>query len=372
MSMFYLTGTRLLLVLLCSLVGLNSYASENIIQLSAEHINTLDIKLGKPDPVAQFPVLTAPAKVVIPPKHEYIVSATQAGYIEKQDVAVGDQVVSGQVLAQLNSPDLLTLQREYLKAGSALQLASAIYQREKKLLDEGIIPDRRWQETSTQYHSAVSDADERRQLLEIAGMTSNEVNLLGKTHKLTKYLYVRAPIDGVVIDRLVLVGAHVDMMVPLYRIANLNELWLEIAIPQERMTDIKIGDLVEVENSDIKATISLLGQSVNSENQTIPARAIVTTPNNGVLRPGQRINTHIIQVSDRPTFKIPNAAIAQHQGKAFIFIRNPQGFLVSPITVLGKQDDYSIISGEFSGNEDIAVQGAVVLKANWQGLGSDE
>jgi cobalt-zinc-cadmium efflux system membrane fusion protein len=310
--------------------------------------------------------------VVIPSKHEYIVSATQAGYIEKQNVAIGDKVVDGQILAQLNSPDLLTLQREYLKADSALQLASAIYQREKKLLDEGIIPDRRWQETSIQYHSAVSEADEQRQLLEIAGFTPAEVNLLNKTHQLTKHLSVRAPIDGVVIDRLALAGTHIDMLMPLYRIAKLDELWLEIAIPQERISHIKIGDLVKVENSDVNATIILLGQSVNPDNQTILARAIINAQNNVSLRPGQRLNAQIIQSSDKATFKIPNTAIAQHENKAFIFIRNPQGFLVTQVSVVGKQDNDSIISGEFTGLEDIAIQGAVALKANWLGLGSNE
>jgi len=40
--------------------------------------------------------------------------------------------------------------------------------------------------------------------------------------------------------------------------------------------------------------------------------------------------------------------------------------------VIGKQGDESIISGEFTGNEEIAVKGAVALKANWLGLGSEE
>ncbi|MGZ8186968.1 MAG: efflux RND transporter periplasmic adaptor subunit, partial [Methylobacter sp.] len=61
-----------------------------------------------------------------------------------------------------------------------------------------------------------------------------------------------------------------------------------------------------------------------------------------------------------------------NEGKAFIFIRNSQGFLVQPVTVIGKQNDESIISDNFTGNEEIAVKGAVALKANWLGLGGSE
>jgi hypothetical protein len=161
-------------------------------------------------------------------------------------------------------------------------------------------------------------------------------------------------------------------MAPLYRIANLDELWLEIAIPQERVGSIKIGDRVLIENSDVSAKITLLGQSVNPENQTILARAVVQTHNLVSLRAGQRLNTRIIQPSDKAAFKVPNTAIAQNEGKAFIFIRMQQGFSVTPVTVVGKQGDESIISGELTGDEEIAVKGAVALKANWLGLGSDE
>ena len=87
---------------------------------------------------------------------------------------------------------------------------------------------------------------------------------------------------------------------------------------------------------------------------------------------GQTINTQIIQSSEKAAFKVPNAAIAQNAGKSFIFIRTQDGFKVSPVTVLGKQGEESIISGEFTGNEDIAIKGSVALKAKWLGLGSAE
>jgi cobalt-zinc-cadmium efflux system membrane fusion protein len=363
---------RLAMLLLLCMINVGSYAAENAIQISQENLDALGVKLGKLEPVTQFPVLYAPAKVVIPPAQEYIVSTSQAGVVEKLNAAVGDKVAKGQVLAQLNSPDLLTLQREYLKADSAMQLASAIYQRDKKLLQEGVIADRRWQETSSEYHSAVSEADEHRQLLEIAGMTDSEVEKFRKTHRLTRQLNIRAPIAGVIMERLAVVGTHIDIMEPLFRIANLDELWLEIAIPQERVGDIKIGDRVLIDNSDASAKITLLGQSVNPENQSILARATIQKHNLESLREGQRLNTRIIQSSDKAAFKIPNTAIAQNEGKAFIFVRTAQGFVVTPVTVVGKQDAESIISGEITGNEEIAVQGAVALKANWLGLGSDE
>lgn len=68
---------------------------------------------------------------------------------------------------------------------------------------------------------------------------------------------------------------------------------------------------------------------------------------------------------------MPNTAIAQNEGKSYVFVRNKEGFAVTPVMVIGKQGEESIISGELSANDD-AIQGAVALKANWLGLGSEE
>ncbi|MCX7083396.1 MAG: efflux RND transporter periplasmic adaptor subunit [Methylococcales bacterium] len=368
-------ASAVLCVLLISLGFVSTViAAENTIAISQEYVTNLGIILGKLSPAKQIPLLTAPAKVVIPPEHEYIVSASQAGLITKLNAALGDTVKKGQILAQLNSPDFLSMQRLYLKAVSEMQLSSLSYQRDQKLAAEGVIAERRWQETNSLHNTFVSEVNEHKQLLEIAGMTSDEINKLTKTRQLSSQLNVHAPISGVVMDRMAVAGERMDILAPLYRIANLDELWLEINIPHEHIGQIKVGDQVHIENSPIDAEITLLGQSVNPENQTLLARATIKDSKDLIkqhasVRAGQSINTQIIQASDNAVFRVPNTAIAQNDGLAYIFIRTQNGFTVSSIIVIGKQGDESIISGNLTGNENIAIKGAVALKANWLGLG---
>ncbi len=357
-------------IVLSVFFGSNSYA-EDTIQLSEEHINSLAITLGKLVVAKQLPVLNAPAKVVIPAAYEYLMSASQAGLITKLNAAVGDNVKKGQVLAQLNSPSLLSMQRLYLKALTDLQLNLLSYQRDKKLWDEGVIAERRWQETSSQYNAFVYEANELKQLLEISGMTASEIDHLSKTRQLTSQLSLHAPISGVVIERSGVVGERVDILAPIYRVANLDELWVEIDVPHERLGRITVGDQVLIDNTPISAEIKQIGQSVNPENQTVQVRAKIIGKQSTV-RTGQTINTQIIERIETQAFKVPNTAIAQHEGNAFIFVRNKEGFKVSPIKVIGQQTDESIVKGNFVGNEAIAIKGAVALKAQWLGLGSPE
>jgi cobalt-zinc-cadmium efflux system membrane fusion protein len=79
-----------------------------------------------------------------------------------------------------------------------------------------------------------------------------------------------------------------------------------------------------------------------------------------------------MQNSEQTGFTVANAAIAQNEGHNYIFVRNADGFAVTEVKVTGKQDAESLIVGPLSGNEQIAVKGAVALKANWLGLGGGE
>ncbi len=380
-------NTLLTTLMIIFLLPASAWASGNSIKISAEQLAHLGITLGQPAIVKQLPILYAPATVVVPPSGEHVVSSPQAGLVNRLLAATGDPVKKGQLLAELNSSDLLTMQQQYLSANGELHLQRLAYERDKNLYAEGIIAQRRWLETSSLYHASAYAANERRQLLAIAGMTDAEINQLTKTHKLSGLLHVRAPISGVVLEVLALAGERVDSLVPLYRIADLRELWLEINIPQERMGDVELGDTVLLakpiaENTPleprtapaimpVKAEVTQLGQHVNPENQTMLARAVITGAQKDVW-PGQRVNVQVIQDHPSPAFSVPNTAIAQHEGEFYVFIRGKEDFVATRISVIGKQENETIFSGKLTGKEDIAVKGTVALKANWLGLGSSE
>jgi cobalt-zinc-cadmium efflux system membrane fusion protein len=343
------------------------------ITLTAQQIQNLGVQIGRLQSVVQTPLLTAPAQVVIPPAHEQIVSASLSGLISKLYVAAGDPVQKGAPLAIINSPELLSLQRQFLKAANERNLALSMFQRDKKLHEEGVIAERRWQESRSDYQTFSAELNETRQLLEIAGMSVADINKLASKRHLDSQLTLYAPVDGVVMERYVVVGERLDRLAPLYRIANLDELWLEINAPQEQAGLIRVGDQVRIENTDVTATVSLLGRHVEHNNQTVMVRAVIDQADKS-LRAGQNLNVQIIQNVESSAFVVPNSAIAQSEGQAYIFVRTKEGFNLYPVTIIGKQDQTSVIAGSthLTPDMDIATQGAVALKANWLGLGGDE
>ncbi len=351
--------------------ALNVNAEDMQIHMTQEQIDNLAIKVGPLLASQQVPLLYAPARVVVPANRELLISSPQPGLLVQLNVNIGDKVEKGLVLAKINSPELVALQQQFLTAGSEQHLSAKEYQRDKSLLQEGVIAERRWQETQALHTSKSAKTDEAKQMLNMAGMSASEISSLVKTRQLNSQLNVRAPISGVVLERMATVGARLDMQAPLYRVADLSELWLEINIPQQRLESLRIGDRIEGEDLAVAGKITLLGQSVNPENQTVTVRAVVDAKS-AVLRVGQNLNVRILQDSRIPGFSVPNSAIAQNAGHAYVFVRNADGFAVTEVQVLGKHDEESLISATLNGGEHIAVQGSVALKANWLGLGGGE
>lgn len=339
----------------------------DVVKISDRELADLGIVVGALKPVETIPVLTAPAKAVIPPGQEHIVSVSEPGLITSMTAAAGDQVKKGQVLAQLASPDILSMQRLYLKARNELALEALHYRRDRKLLDSGIIPRRRWQETRSQYQISAAEADEYRQALEIAGMSAGAIDELARTRRLSGELTIRAPAAGVVLERMATAGSRVTGVAPLYRIGVPGSLWLEIAAPAELAAGIRPGDQVEYGEAGNRGRVDLIGRNVDAKTQTVPVRAVVDHPP-AALRPGQKLNVHIRRPA-ADTFTVANTAIIWQAGVSYIFIRVPRGFQSAAVDVLARQPEQTIIAGKLTGHETVALQGTAAIKAVWLGLG---
>jgi len=362
---------RVLTVLVICFLSTPLFAVQQI-TISAAQVDNLGIKLGKLQPIQSIPLLEAPAKVSLPPANEYFVSISYAGLVSKIHASVGDEVVKGQVLASIKSAKLLTLQQHHLSSINDLQLAKANYVRDQQLSKEGVIASRRWLQTKTRYNVFMAHFNETRQLLGISGMSEKAIKALEKTHKLSSQLNVVAPISGAILERYIVAGERVNALAPLFRLAKLDTLWLDISVPQQHIAQVHLGDQVVIEGLGATARVFLLGKNVDKQNQTVLVRAEITDTQ-GNVRLGQSVNVQISQQSTKTLFKVPNTALAQSAGISYLFIRTKSGFAAQPVQVVGRELNESIISADnLKARLEIAVKGAVALKANLLGLGGDE
>ena len=345
--------------------------ADDVVRLDAEQIEHLGIRTVMPARIESLPLARAPGRIVVPPQHEFLVSAPQAGLISKVNVALGSNVRKGEVLAELQSPSWVTQQRELLDAVTEFELADRQLQRDQSLLDEGIIARMRWQETKSRYDIAQTKLRQAEQVLTLSGMSEPQLHQLEKTRRLNESLELRSPIDGVLLERMAVAGQRVDILTPLFKVASLQELWLEIDMPQERVHEIRIGDRVTLDSPKIKARITQVSRNISPTSQSVLVRSVIEGKAGGVL-PGQNVTVTISHASTDTIVRLPISALVNQDGKEYMFVRMPGGFEVRRIAVAGVEARDVIVHEGLRPGEEVVFQGTAALKAAWLGIGSGE
>lgn len=349
-----------------------TFAAENHVSMTDEQIARQNIQTVQAEPAVKFASDKLPAEVVVPNAQQRVISAPQAGLLEVMLVAAGESVTSDQTVARIQSPDLVKLQSDLLQTQTRLHLAKTNLDRDEQLYKEGIIAERRYLESRSQYRELVALMAQRRQTLRLAGMTSAGIEELERKQQLSGNFDVRAPITGVIMEQMAVAGQRVEAATPLYRVAQLDPLWLEIHVPLHRVQEIKVGDAVRVPNSDAEGQIITIGSEVHPADQGILLRAEVSKGASS-LRPGQFVQTIVLcDCESAKSYALPRSAIVRMGQRTLVFVRVDDGFVARDITVQQETSEYTIVTGNIDTDAAIASSGTATLKAALSGIGGGD
>jgi cobalt-zinc-cadmium efflux system membrane fusion protein len=341
--------------------------------VSPQQLDNLGVTLAAPVEVERMPVIEATARVVIPPSREFVITAPSDGLVVRLTAAAGDTVAAGDVLAELRSPAFLTLQRDYLEALNAARLSRGELERDRQLHEEGLIPERRLRETETRASVAAASLSEHRELLRLGGLDEEALRALSARQQIQGAVPVRAPADGVVLAVLAVNGERAETMAPLYRMADLSTLWLELAVPQEQLGAVGVGMPVAVSGREAPvAEVTRLGQTVDPATQTVTVRALLNGPDHG-LRPGQFLSARVLadccELEGAPVLAVPAAAIVRSEEGSFLFVRTASGFEARPVEVTSGGAEMAYVRQGVTAGDRVAVTGVAALKALWSAAG---
>lgn len=349
----------------------SAFASTDL-ALSASQIQALGISVASLPPKSSGELVGIPAQVVIPANQLFIVSTPLAAMVEQTLVGVGDRVHKGQILARLQSPALAEAQRGYLQANTQEKLARGNFSRDEQLWKDGIIAESRYRAAQSLYIEASAALAERKQMLLLAGMNVESIGRVQSGENLNSLLLINSPIDGVILEKTTSAGQRLEGATPLFSVAKLHPLGLEIQAPLASIQGIKTGAAVSIPAYSASGKITAIGQSLSDSNQTVMLRALITKGTQN-LRPGQHVEVSIAATSVTATqWKIPNSALVRVDGNPLVFVQTDKGFRAVPVTVLIEGAKDTLIGGKLAGTEKIAIRGVSVLKAQLMGIGGVE
>lgn len=370
-SLFVIMKIIISRFLLALCIAQPAIAAEEV-TLTPKQIESLGIGVASLPPKQQGELAGMPAQVVIPSNQLFTVSAALPAMVEQTLVGIGDTVKKGQPLARLQSPALVEVQRGMLQASTQAQLAKDNLARDEQLWKDGIIAESRYRATQSQYVETSAALAERKQMLRLSGMSEGAIAQLQSSNTLNSVLTIVSPTDGVVLEKMTNAGQRVEAAVPLFKVAKLDPLHLEIQAPLANTRGLKIGALVTVPEFGVQGKITAIGRSLSGGNQAVILRALIQKGAEN-LRPGQFVEVNIaIASGPGAQWYIPNSALSHTATRTVVFVQTAKGFRAEPVTIIHEGAHASVITGRLKGDEKIAVHGVSALKASLMGIGGGE
>ena len=301
-------------------------------------------------------------QVELPPQATEVLSSPLAGVVQQVMVAPGQRVKAGEVVARLASPELLIWQRELLQARSQSRLAADKLARDERLYAEGIIPGARVQASRADSEQAQLALQERRQALQVLGLPDGA---------LQAQMRLRAAAAGTVLEVAALPGQRLEAGMPVAKIARSGQLALALQATPEQARRLRVGDTLSVAGCKSPARLAAITPQVHRANQSVQLRADFVAAED-CLRLQQFVEATVqpAPAGAVSPLNLPEHAVVRQDGKAYVFVRNRQGFVPTAVE-LGVQDSgvWPVRRGLKAGDE-VAVSGIAALKGAWLGLGA--
>ena len=329
-------------------------------QIQALGITTAPLQTQS-DPVkASFP-----AQVAIPQKAEEVVSSPVSGLVAQVLVQQNQAVSRGMPLVRITSRELGQMQLQLLQAVARATLARQAAAREKLLFDEGIIPQRRVQESQAASKEAEAALDYAKGALRLSGMPAQAIDRVAVSGKTQDSITIAATQAGMVTEVVVKPGQRVEAATALLNVAQTDTLWLNIQIPVSESARWPAGTRVRIPDRDLAARILSSSPMVSPGSQTVVMRAAIEGRTDRV-RPGELVTVELVAgATAQSGWTVPLAAVFHDGDQAHVFVRTLEGFDARKVKVTASAAQTLRVEGPLKSGEQIAVSGVVALKGAW-------
>jgi RND family efflux transporter MFP subunit len=278
-------------------------------------------------------------------------------------VDVGSSVTSGQLLAELEAPELDAQLKE---AQSALHTKEAVYQGSK------LTYDRLLRTSKIPGTISPNDLDNA-----YAKMSADSSDLMAARSRFDQaqaerqYLQVRAPFSGIISSRNVYPGAYVGPAgkgsdVPMLTLQEQTKLRLVIAVPEAAVKGLKLTDSIQftvkpIPGRSFYARVSRMAGSMNTTLRTEQVEMDVNNSDKQLL-PGMYAQVSINNSSPYPSFVIPNSAVTSNSQQVFVIgIKNRQAQWI-PVQKGRSTTDSVEIYGQLMNGDTLAIRATEELR----------
>jgi len=307
--------------------------------------------------------VTTPAKgpasetVTLPgnvqPFTDAAIFARTSGYLKARHADIGSRVKAGQVLAEIDTPDvdqaLLQARADMASAQANEKLAQTTAERYQDLIKSDSV-------SRQDLDNATGSLEAKK-----AAVLSADANVK-RLEALQKFRTIHAPFDGVITARNTDIGALIasgGSAKELFHIASVDRLRIYVNVPQSYSGAARVGTEADIEIQNLpgrtfKGHLARTAQSIDPESRTLLAEIDLANPG-ALILPGSFAQVNLKLPADATTFRVPvSTLIFRSEGLRVAIVKDG---VVSLVPVTPGRDfgsSVEIVSG-LSGAESIVV-----------------
>jgi membrane fusion protein (multidrug efflux system) len=238
--------------------------------------------------------------------------ARVSGYLKSWSADIGAQVKAGQVIAEIEAPDLdqqlLQARADLASQEASARLSEATLNRRKTLIASNFV-------SMQEIDERTADLSNKR-----AAVNAGQANV-ERLEVLAGYKKITVPFDGIVTARDTDVGALINAGggsgPPMFVVSDVKKLRVYVSVPQNYVPAIKIGakallTMPEYPNRTFPATVEASSQSVDANSGTTRMQLALDNPK-GELLPGGYAVVRMSLARDSVPLHIPASALIFNQ-----------------------------------------------------------
>ena len=331
---------------------------EGHLVLSTQQISSAGIQLAEARAQAIDVSLPFPGEVRFDEDRTAHVVPRAAGVVEHVLVNLGQTVSKGQLLAVIASQQVSEQRSEQAAAQRRVELARTTYERERQLWQDKISAEQDFLQARQALQEAEIALNNARQKISVLSGSATASG--GNRYEL------RAPFDGVVVEKHLTLGEVVNDTTSVFTLSDLSRVWVTFGVSPKDLDSVRVGKSVTVNAQELGAqvagSVSYVGSLLGEQTRTASVRVTLANPQ-GAWRPGLFVTVLVNTDTRQAKVTVPEAAIQTVEDKPTVFVRTDDGFKAHPVTLGSRaQGQVEITQGLDTGMQ-VATAGSFVLKS---------
>lgn len=330
--------------------GMEVDAESGKMLLTKSARETLDVQTAEVMPQPMREEIVAYGSLVSPWTSHALVSSPLAGRIVALHASPGDAVRAGQLLAELESPELELLQLELRTAQIDYQLSTRLVNSTREASGSGALPGKRFIEAQSKQQqdlAAIEIASAKWLGLRLPQETLDAI-LAQPQRAITQRVSLTSPIDGIITHADLSIGKVVDPKEHLFEVLDHSKVWLKINLLEKDLTRVEPGQQVDLvltayEGETFNGQIDVVDSFLDPQTHQGTAWATFSNSSSTAPRllPGMSGQVRIREHAAGDVLTVPMAAVIRDGAERFVLVEEEQTeqastFQKQPL-VLGKR-----------------------------------